>query len=41
MRSTICGYMRFCIFLSIRYNNFDMSKRKTPKELEELKQEIE
>jgi len=33
--------MRFCLLLSIRYNNFDMSERKTPKELEELKQEIE
>ncbi len=40
MRSTICGYMRFCLLPSIRYNNFDMSERKTPKELEGLKQEI-
>ena len=41
MRSTICGYVRYCLLPSIRYNNFDMSERKTPKELEELKQEIE
>jgi predicted nucleic acid-binding Zn-ribbon protein len=36
-----CGYMRLCHLLSIRYNNFGMSERKTPKELEALKQEIE
>ena len=36
-----CGYMRLCHLLSIRYNNFDMSERKIPEELEALKQEIE
>jgi dsDNA-specific endonuclease/ATPase MutS2 len=41
MRSAICAFMRFCLLLNIRYNNFDMSERKTPKELEGLKQEIE
>lgn len=32
--------MRFYLLPSIRYNNYDMSERKTPKELEKLKQEI-
>ena len=41
MRSAICVYMRFYLLLSMRYNNFDMSARKIPKALEELKQEIE
>jgi dsDNA-specific endonuclease/ATPase MutS2 len=33
--------MKFYLFLIIRYNNFDVNERKTPKELEESKQEIE
>lgn len=32
--------MKFCLLLNIQYNNFDMSERKTPKELKGLKQEI-
>ena len=40
LRFSLCVYMRLCLLLSIRYNNFDMSERKTPKELEGLKQEI-
>jgi hypothetical protein len=40
-QSTFDGYIRFCLSPCIRYNNFDMSERKIPKELEGLKQKIE